>query len=322
MNSKHGIEIHKVKFLLALLPLILLFAPNREIQCGELSSSLHGISSAMDDKRIQVLVFLEEDDAKFSAKSLSNHKLSRSQLHKELFSELKSRSNANINRFEGRLKDSGLPASVIRTFWITPAALVNVPIAELGRLANLEGVEFVAPDTTLALIDPVSISMSSGSSQGASNHLYLIGADKLWKRGLTGHGRIVGSFDTGVEGSHPALNSTWRGNSVDGYSSAWFDPYGSTFPFDDNGHGTHTMGIMVGRDGSDTIGVAFNAEWISAGVIDRGSGLSQTISDILAAFEWAADPDGDPNTISDVPDVICHSWGIPQSIFPPCDNTF
>ncbi|HDS01245.1 MAG TPA: hypothetical protein ENO07_04420, partial [candidate division Zixibacteria bacterium] len=322
MNSKHSTEITKIKFLLALLPLILLFAPTREIQCGELSSSLHGISPAMNDARIQVLVFLEDDGVSILSKSSSNYNHSRSQLHKELFTELKSRSNANINRFEGRLRDSDLPADVIRTFWITSAALIDVPVAELDRLAGLEGVEFVAPDTTLALIDPVSISMSSEFSEGASEHLYSIGADKLWRRGLTGKGRIVGSFDTGVEGSHPALNSAWRGNSVDGYSSAWFDPYGSTFPFDDNGHGTHTMGIMVGLDGSDTIGIAFNAEWISAGVIDRGSGLSQTISDILAAFEWAADPDGDPNTISDVPDVICHSWGIPQSIFPPCDNTF
>jgi len=31
---------------------------------------------------------------------------------------------------------------------------------------------------------------------------------------------------------------------------------------------------------------------------------------IIDAFEWAADPDGDPNSIDDVPDVINHSWGV------------
>ncbi|MFQ6003347.1 MAG: S8 family serine peptidase, partial [Candidatus Zixiibacteriota bacterium] len=82
------------------------------------------------------------------------------------------------------------------------------------------------------------------------------------------------------------------------------------------------MGIMVGISDDDTIGVAFGAQWISAAVIDQGAGISQTISDILAAFEWAIDPDGNPETIDDVPDVICNSWGIPPGYKPACDETF
>jgi len=67
-------------------------------------------------------------------------------------------------------------------------------------------------------------------------------------------------------------------------NQSWFDPYGTTSPGDNNGHGTHTMGIMVGRDGADTIGVAFSAAWISAAVVDRGQTLSKTVSDILRRF--------------------------------------
>ncbi len=319
MNSYHYIKTFSKKFLLALLPVILLFAPTREIRCGELSGSLQDIS-AMADSRIEVLVFFEDNTPVLSRSSYNN--MNRSELHKAGLAALKSRSNTNINRFESSIREAGLKAGLIKEYWITSAALVELPASELDKLAELDGVKFVAPDTTLALVDPVSISLSSESSQGVGDHLYSIGADKLWARGLTGNGRIVGSFDTGVEGAHEALNSSWRGNSADDNSSAWFDPYGSDFPFDNNGHGTHTMGIMVGMAEGDTIGVAYNAEWISAAVIDRGSGLSQTISDILAAFEWAADPDGDANTMDDVPDVICHSWGIPQGIFPSCDNTF
>ena len=30
---------------------------------------------------------------------------------------------------------------------------------------------------------------------------------------------------------------------------------------------------------------------------------------MIAAFQWAADPDGNPETVADVPDVINNSWG-------------
>ena len=64
------------------------------------------------------------------------------------------------------------------------------------------------------------------------------------------------------------------------------------------------MGVMIGYDSASDrhIGVAPGARWISAATIDL---LGASIID---AFEWAADPDGDPNSIDDVPDVINHSW--------------
>ncbi|MCP4568436.1 MAG: S8 family serine peptidase, partial [FCB group bacterium] len=73
-------------------------------------------------------------------------------------------------------------------------------------------------------------------------------------------------------------------------------------------HGSHTMGIMVGHDDAtgDTVGVAPGADWIAAVAIDVPG------SSIFQAFQWAADPDGNPNTVTDLPDVINHSWGLPQ----------
>jgi hypothetical protein len=82
------------------------------------------------------------------------------------------------------------------------------------------------------------------------------------------------------------------------------------------------MGIMVGKTEQETTGVAFDAQWICAAVVDRGRDFSSTISDILGAFEWAVDPDGNPETIDDVPDVINNSWGVPLQAYPPCDQTF
>ncbi|UCD18087.1 MAG: S8 family peptidase, partial [Candidatus Zixiibacteriota bacterium] len=133
--------------------------------------------------------------------------------------------------------------------------------------------------------------------------------------------RLVCSFDTGIRGTHPALYNSWKGLDDDSLA-AWFDPidgekFPHTFSVERFWHGTHTMGTMVGIENSigDTIGVAPEAQWISAGVIDIPG------ASIIDAFEWAADPDGDPNTISDVPDVINHSWGV-RNVELGCDTYF
>ncbi|MDO8549312.1 MAG: S8 family serine peptidase, partial [Ignavibacteria bacterium] len=90
-------------------------------------------------------------------------------------------------------------------------------------------------------------------------------------------------------------------------NQAWFDPNtGSPTPTDCDGHGTHTMGTMTGWSPTtgDTVGVAPDAEWIAAKTICS----SPITSNCIAAFQWAMDPDGNPGTITDMPDVISNSW--------------
>jgi hypothetical protein len=83
------------------------------------------------------------------------------------------------------------------------------------------------------------------------------------------------------------------------------------------------MGTICGLDGENQIGMAPGAKWISAGVIDRVD-IPTTVKDAIAAFQWAADPDGDPNTTNDVPDVVSNSWGlVPYTHgYPECDPLF
>jgi subtilisin family serine protease len=82
------------------------------------------------------------------------------------------------------------------------------------------------------------------------------------------------------------------------------------------------MGLLVGAVDNDLFGVAPGAEWITAGVIDQGRPNNATIYDILMAFEWTLNPDGDTNTTNDVPDVISNSWGIPKGLFEHCNEIF
>lgn len=100
---------------------------------------------------------------------------------------------------------------------------------------------------------PSSASASVGVSEW---NIAQIRAPEVWDLapGYDGTGSVVGSFDTGVDGTHPDLASRYRGNDA----ISWFDPYGEhATPFDNNGHGTHTTGIAVGGDAGGThIGVA------------------------------------------------------------------
>ena len=123
---------------------------------------------------------------------------------------------------------------------------------------------------------------------------------------------MVANLDTGVDGYHPALSSRWRGTH-EPWQECWRDALGggSTFPVDYGEHGTHVMGTMcgLGTGTGDTIGVAWEAEWIADNAINQWAG-PEVDNDVLDAFQWFADPDGNPGTTDDVPDVVQNSWGI------------
>ena len=291
-------------------------------QTDKLSPSLLQVN--LTDGKVKVVAFLNPATQQAFRKSLATVGPVRAKSgHALLVTELQ-QVGAQPTAFDDFLKalaDSGKVES-IRKYWITDAVSFTVDRELLPTIAAQPDLHYLVEDQPLELVDPVESQSSSSGFAGSDNDMALTGVRTLWNKGYTGHGRLVCNFDTGVEGTHPALAANWLGANGGSESQSWFDPYGTTAPVDGNGHGTHTMGIMVGRDGADTIGVAFNAAWISAAVVDRGQNLGKTVSDILAAFQWAADPDGNPQTVDDLPDVVSNSWGIPRGLFPPCDQTF
>lgn len=268
-----------------------------------------------DDVEYHVIVRFASPDA--SPERLGALAASSATLHQR-YQEIRSRLRSSVA--PANLSPRG-KSSVIRRFWIANVVEMRVDRDALLDLAGRDDVVMIAPNVSIELLDPVSITDAVSASAGAAPNLQAIGARALWVRGLTGKGRLVASLDTGVEGIHPALANSWRGKHGD-TSASWFDPLNGSVPTDASGHGTHVMGIMVGRDGADTIGLAPDAEWICAAVVDRGRSLATTFADILAALEWVVDPDGNPATMNDVPDVVCNSWGVSQEIISPCDQLF
>jgi len=210
-----------------------------------------------------------------------------------------------------------------RQFWIIDAIEVTADHKTLEDLKIRHDVEYAIADIPVEVVAPVESQEVPPINSGHESGLEVIGAPDVWAMGIDGTGSIVCNFDTGVDVDHPALYSKYRGNNGAPANECWFDPSGpeGRQPYDLQGHGTHTMGIMVGSDGPDTIGVAPGAQWIAARAIG-GGGILRTISDLLGAFQWAADPDCNPATTQDVPDVVNNSWGIPAGYFPACDQTF
>src|SRR5262249_44865187 len=84
----------------------------------------------------------------------------------------------------------------------------------------------------------------------------------------------------------------------------------SLAPCDNNGHGTHTMGTMVGGDnGANQIGVAPGAQWITAKGCESSSCSS---SSLLAAGQWMLAPTdlNGQNPRPDLrPNIVSNSWG-------------
>lgn len=184
----------------------------------------------------------------------------------------------------------------VRRFWLVNALAATVTPEEARDLAADPDVASVDLDAT---IHTESVPTPFPDAGRGDWGLGAIGAPAVWSgSGYTGAGVRVGSIDTGVDASNPDLQGKvvgWR-DFVGGQAS----------PYDDNGHGTHTVGTMVGgAAGGAPVGVAPGATVIVAKAMTAsGSGSGSTL---LAAAQWMADPDGNPAT-ADQPAVINNSW--------------
>ncbi len=214
-----------------------------------------------------------------------------------------------------------------QTWWVSNVVRVEAVPAEIAAIAARADVQRVYLDHPITLIVPVESTPAGPRPAGAIEPgLLAIRAPEVWAMGFDGAGMLVATLDTGVDGSHPALASRWRGlHPPYGNHPEWafFDPFTSlTFPQDNDSHGTHTMGSICGGPPGDQVGVAPGAQWICASVIGRGT-VDQTISAVISAFEWIVDPAGNPGADFDVPTVCANSWGLDESQgVPDCDETF
>lgn len=213
----------------------------------------------------------------------------------------------------------GTSGARAESFWLQNTIVVTGDSQLAQRLARLPGVASVHSERIYPLVKPVEThAVAFPTATSPEWGVAKIGADAAWDAGVLGSGIVVGSVDTGVEFDHPALVNQYRGNDGAGgfdHNYNWWDPTGicGDTPCDNAGHGTHTMGTMVGGDGpgpfEPDIGVAPGARWIAAkGCEDFGCSSSALLSAgqfILAPTDLTgANPDPARR-----PDIVNNSWG-------------
>jgi serine protease AprX len=210
-----------------------------------------------------------------------------------------------------------------RTLYVVDGLAVRGDLALARRLAGFPNVVRLVGDPLVRGIESDLLAAVTPAAPASAPEWGIldINADDVWSvDGARGEGIVVASADTGVEWTHPALQAKYRGwdGTAAHHDDNWFDAIDETAdPLDDNNHGTHTTGTMVGDDGfGNQIGVAPGARWIACRNMDHGNGRPSTylacMQFFLAPFPHGGDPetDGDPSL---APDIVNNSWTCPPS---------
>lgn len=216
-----------------------------------------------------------------------------------------------------------------QSFYVTNAILIRSDIQTFLWISKREEAEWIFYNQPIKLLQYEAEKETALPREVEPEWgLKMIQADSVWKMGIRGKNVVIGGQDTGFSWEVSPLKNKYRGyvdsttaehrynwydaihESNPNYPDSLLNPCGfnSLVPCDDNNHGTHTMGTMVGEDEENKIGVAPEAQWIACRNMDRGWGKPSTY---LECFEWFLAPfdenkqNPDP---SKAPHVINNSW--------------
>jgi subtilisin family serine protease len=209
-------------------------------------------------------------------------------------------------------------------FWIANTVQVTGDADLVAELSKRSDVASVVPEQTYYLdateASPAGDVESERATTAAAPEWGVadINADDVWAQYEDrGEGIVIANIDSGVQYDHPDLVGTYRGNDGDGtftHDYNFYDPTGTCTdgPCDNNGHGTHTMGTMVGANG---IGVAPGATWIAAKGCEA---RSCSDASLLKAGQWILAPT-DAEGLNPRPDlapnIVNNSWGGGRTTF-------
>lgn len=182
----------------------------------------------------------------------------------------------------------GLGGKIKYTYHIVDAIAVSIPEKAIEALQKNPNVRYVEADGIVYALD-AELENSWGVER--------IGAGIVHDLRNKGAGVKVAILDSGIDKNHEDLIVAGGKSFVD-----YTDDYN-----DDDGHGTHVAGIVAALDNNiGVVGVAPDADLYALKVLDEtGRGY---VSDIVAAIEWATDPDDNPET-DDSMDIINMSLG-------------
>ena len=288
---------------------------------------------SLNQQASAIVILKDQVDLEALKASLYARHANRAEWHREVVLALQSKAaetqGALLTELDAR-KARG-EVTGYTSYWVGNMVVVRAQRSTIEDLAGRFDVDQAEPNWQPVLISPIAppVIVPGGDPTlaiGITPGLKAINANKVWyELNVRGEGALIAGCDTGVDGNHNALKTRWRGaGGAHPWQECWRDELGTNtqFPNDGNSHGTHTMGTMTGVAPNDSIGVAPAALWIASNPINQGVG-SGFDSDVVDCYQWMADPDGNVNTVDDVPDVCQNSWGINEGFggnYTDCDT--
>lgn len=216
-----------------------------------------------------------------------------------------------------------------QSFYVTNAIKTRIDIKALTWLKTRHEVDWIFYNQPVKLIPEIEEKTTQTSRFIEPEWgIKMIKADSVWSMGYRGQGVVVGGQDTGYSWEVSPLRNKYKGyidsttithnyhwhdaihEANDNFPDSLVNPCGYNLeaPCDDNDHGTHTMGTMVGEDSENSIGVAPEAKWIGCRNMERGWGSPASY---LECFEWFLAPydiSGNNPDPTKAPHVINNSW--------------
>ena len=218
-----------------------------------------------------------------------------------------------------------------RSYWAANMIIADLDENTLNTISRRPDVARIDPNIPQQWIQPPEQQKSdlgnrsplapSSIEWGVTN----VKAPSVWDMGYTGQGIVVGGLDTGIRWNHDTLISKyrgWNGTTAD-HNYNWFDAIHSgggvcgantSAPCDDSGHGTHTVGTMVGDDeAGNQIGVAPGAKWVGCRNMNQGNGTPATYTECFQFMIAPTDLAGNNPDPALRPHILNNSWGCPVS---------
>ena len=214
-----------------------------------------------------------------------------------------------------------------RSFWIVNMIQAELTPAQIAALAGRAEVARLVDNAPSGLrLPPQPAPAGPQAPEAIEWGVNKVRAPQVWALGVNGQGVTIAGQDTGIRWTHNALKSHyrgWNGSGIVDHNYNWHDaihaangscPADSPQPCDDNGHGSHTVGTMVGDDGgSNQVGVAPGAQWIGCRNMNAGNGTPASYNECAQWLLAPTDLAGNNPDPARAPDIVSNSWGCPAS---------
>src|SRR3989441_939208 len=266
---------------------------------GELQQAL---AAGPADRKLRVLVDLRTqlDLAKLSD-SLAQRHLGRAQgrwLVVTALTDVARESQSALRPLLEQLRRDGAVESyhgfvIVNRVVVTGTARAIKALARRPDVAAID-IESV-PQATVLAASPTDPRGPPGAPWWA---VRAVGADRAWRRRLTGRGVVVGIIDAGASAAHEQLRGNYRGGD-----DSWHDPTGqSAAPVDGaEGHGTAVLSAAVAQNvAGKRIGVAPGARWVACVGLPHGRYNNVAVTECADWMLTTAQPD-----------VLINPWLLP-----------